>query len=87
MPLLLQVLKETGAIKCLSQMPVISIPIHFDRAADNHTPSCQRSMVIRTFVTSDFMTGVPALPGKQVSINVSENAVEVFDIESSKVLE
>ena len=59
-------LKEAGALRCLSQMPVVLIPIHFDRPVTGNTPSCQRSVVIRTFLTSDFMTGVPAQPGKQL---------------------
>ncbi len=53
-------------------MPVVLIPIHFDR--DPHqrpfTPSCQRSVVIRTFISSDFMTGVPATPGKHLAVEV-----------------
>ncbi|XP_067946997.1 GMP synthase [glutamine-hydrolyzing]-like [Watersipora subatra] len=71
-----KVLKETGTIRSLSQMPVISIPIHFDRAPDQHMPSCQRSIVIRTFLTSDFMTGVPALPGKQLALDVISSMVK-----------
>ncbi len=50
-------------------MPIVLIPIHFDR--DESTPSCQRSIVIRTFITSDFMTGVPAVPGIQLPLNVT----------------
>ncbi len=58
----------TDAVGCLSQMPIVLIPIHFDR--DEATPSCQRSIVIRTFITSDFMTGVPAIPGQHLPLNV-----------------
>lgn len=54
----------------IAQMPVILIPIHFDREPTVRTPSCQRSVVLRPFVTSDFMTGVPALPGKHLPIDV-----------------
>lgn len=57
-----------GAVGCVSQMPVVLIPVHFDR--NEGTPSCQRSVVIRTFITSDFMTGIPATPGDQLPINV-----------------
>ena len=49
-------------MKSLSQMPVVLIPIHFDRDPLSRVPSCQRSVVIRTFITNDFMTGVPATP-------------------------
>lgn len=41
----------------VSQMPIILIPIHFDREAITRQQSCQRSVVIRTFITEDFMTG------------------------------
>ena len=51
-------------------MPIVLIPVHFDRDPIDHIPSCQRSVVIRTFITSDFMTGVPATPGKQIPIEV-----------------
>ena len=33
-------------------------------------PSCQRSVVIRTFITSDFMTGIPATPGNEIPVEV-----------------
>lgn len=54
-------------------MPIILIPIHFDRNHENRPfiPSCQRSIVIRTFITSDFMTGIPAVPGQELPIHVS----------------
>lgn len=57
-----KVLRDSGHMKSLSQMPVVLIPIHFDRDPLSHVPSCQRSVVIRTFITNDFMTGVPATP-------------------------
>ncbi|XP_067658415.1 GMP synthase [glutamine-hydrolyzing]-like [Haliotis asinina] len=63
---------ETGAI---SQMPIVIVPLHFDRDLTSHHPSCQRSVVIRTFITNDFMTGVPATPGKQLSTKVVEDMV------------
>lgn len=44
-------------------MPVVLIPIHFDRDPANRIPSCARSIVLRPFLSSDFMTGVPILPG------------------------
>lgn len=40
-------------------MPVVLIPVHFERGPLYRNPSCQRSVVLRPFVTSDFMTGVP----------------------------
>lgn len=52
-------------------MPVVLIPVHFDRDVAYRHPSCQRSVVIRPFITEDFMTGVPALPGKHIPATVS----------------
>lgn len=56
-------------------MPVVLIPLHFDRDPANRIPSCARSVVLRPFLTNDFMTGVPIVPGSQqlpatVSLNI-----------------
>ena len=37
--------------------------------------SFQRSVVIRTFITQDFMTGVPAVPGPDLSMDVLNKMV------------
>ncbi|VVC24972.1 Hypothetical protein CINCED_3A007468 [Cinara cedri] len=55
------------SMRKVSQMPVVLIPVHFDRDVAYRHPSCQRSVVIRPFITEDFMTGIPALPGKHIS--------------------
>ena len=60
-----------GLLSQISQMPIVLIPVHFDRDPIYHIPSCQRSVVIRTFITNDFMTGVPATPGKHIPTEVS----------------
>lgn len=52
-------------------MPVVLVPLHFDRDIAYRHPSCQRSVVIRPFITEDFMTGIPAIPGKHISAAVS----------------
>ena len=58
-------------LSCVSQMPIVLVPVHFDRTAENKIqPSCQRSIVIRTFITSDFMTGVAAVPGQNIPVKV-----------------
>lgn len=44
------------------------IPVDPDTNASNSLPSIKRSVVIRTFLTMDFMTGVPAVPGKEVQL-------------------
>ncbi|CAJ0939580.1 unnamed protein product [Ranitomeya imitator] len=60
------ILRESGYASKISQMPVILTPLHFDRDPLQKQPSCQRSVVIRTFITSDFMTGIAATPGNEI---------------------
>ena len=57
----------------VSQMPVVLIPIDFSYQPDLRPPhsSFKRSVVLRPFMTSDFMTGVPAVPGKDLPLEVS----------------
>lgn len=62
-----QVLAESGFTEKLAQMPIVLIPVHFDRDPVTRLPSCQRSLVLRPFITHDFMTGIPALPGKHIT--------------------
>lgn len=53
-------------------MPVVLIPVHFDRDTATRMPSCQRSIVLRPFLTADFMTGLPAVPNTDMlSLDVS----------------
>lgn len=75
-----KVLKERGYHRSVAQMPVILIPIHFDRdvVSSAKEPSCQRSIVIRTFITEDFMTGVPAIPDKHIPFEVSTHSIILF---------
>ena len=54
----------------ISQMPIVLIPVHFERGPLARFPSCQRSVVIRPFITNDFMTGVPAIPGKDIPVEI-----------------
>jgi len=71
-----KILSDSGYHKKISQMPVVLTPLHFDRdPLLSRTPSCQHSVVIRTFITSDFMTGIPALPGDQLPIAVLKKMV------------
>lgn len=65
-----KVLNSSGEMTKISQMPIIMIPIHFDRSNIETTTSFQRSVVIRPFITQDFMTGVAAKPGKDLSLEV-----------------
>lgn len=77
----LQALQAYGCIRRISQMPVVLIPLHFDRDPANRMPSCQRSIVLRPFLTNDFMTGVPILPGSEnLPMNVSIPIFFTFSI-------
>lgn len=58
----------------ISQMPVILTPLHFDRDPLQKQPSCRRSVVVRTFITSDFMTGIPAMPGNHIPEEVRHDS-------------
>lgn len=53
----------------LSQVPVISFPVHFGMPGN-------RSIAIRTFITNDFMTGVPATPGIQLPMEALQKMVD-----------
>ena len=64
-----QELLKSGEIRQISQAPVILIPVGFDQPGS-------RTIVIRTIITNDFMTGIPATPGKQISINVVNKMVD-----------
>ncbi|XP_064642766.1 GMP synthase [glutamine-hydrolyzing]-like [Lineus longissimus] len=71
-----KVLHDSGYMGKISQMPVICVPIHFSRDTTSlKPPSCQRSIVIRTFITADFMTGIPAMPGQQIPMEVVDQMV------------
>lgn len=76
-----QVLAETGFTEKLAQMPIVLIPVHFDRDSTTRLPSCQRSLVLRPFITHDFMTGIPAVPGKHLPIEIVNKMVaEMFAV-------
>lgn len=53
-------------------MPTILVPIHFDRLAYRF-PSMCRSICLRPFITTDFMTGQAALPGRDIPEQVFFN--------------
>ncbi|XP_015927876.1 GMP synthase [glutamine-hydrolyzing] isoform X6 [Parasteatoda tepidariorum] len=69
------ILQNSGQLESISQMPIVLIPIHFDRDVVSRNPSCQRSAVIRTFITHDFMTGIPATPNKHLPLDVIKKMV------------
>lgn len=60
-------------IRSLSQVPVVLFPVDFGQHGT-------RSIAIRTFITNDFMTGVPAVPGNQIPEHVLNEMVnEILD--------
>lgn len=59
------ILLEYDLVRELSQVPVILVPLPFGKEG-NH------SIVIRTFITNDFMTGVPAIPWKEMPLEALE---------------
>lgn len=74
-------LLDADLVAKLSQVPVISFPVDFDNengAAEvlGAVTSPRRSIAIRTFITNDFMTGVPAVPGKEIPEQVLFNMVD-----------
>lgn len=69
-------LKESGEMKTIAQMPIVLIPIHFDRTPGSNIPSAQWSIVLRPFLTNDFMTGIAAVPGQHIKENTVRKMVE-----------
>merc|ERR1712190_516322 len=62
----------------LSQVPVVSFPVDLSSGDEHPGQSiAKRSIAIRTFITNDFMTGVPAEPGTEyMPVAVLEEMVE-----------
>jgi len=52
----------------VAQVPVVSVPVDPDFTGDGN--SARRSIAIRTFLTADFMTGVPVVPGNEIPQDV-----------------
>lgn len=64
-----QVLLKYNLIRSLSQVPVVLFPVDFGEEG-------KRSIGIRTFITNDFMTGVPALPGRDIPLEAVQEMVD-----------
>ncbi|XP_045107966.1 GMP synthase [glutamine-hydrolyzing]-like [Portunus trituberculatus] len=76
-----QVLAESSFMEKIAQMPVVVVPVHFDRDPVARLPSCQRSVVLRPFITHDFMTGIPALPGKHIPVElINKMVAEILSV-------
>lgn len=69
-----QTLRKYDLLKTLSQVPVTSFPIGFGTAGN-------RSIGIRTFITNDFMTGIPATPGKEMPFTALDEMVSRIEKE------
>lgn len=63
------ILMRYDLIQSLSQVPVISFPVNFGQQG-------KRSIGIRTFITNDFMTGMPAEPGQDIPEKALQEMVE-----------
>lgn len=63
-----QTLLKYDLLRSLTQVPVTLFPVHFGEEG-------KRSVGIRTFITNDFMTGVPAQPGKAMPLAALEEMV------------
>mmetsp|Transcript_22775 Transcript_22775/g.45064 ORF Transcript_22775/g.45064 Transcript_22775/m.45064 type:complete len:621 (+) Transcript_22775:87-1949(+) len=64
-----ELLFKHNLVRKLSQVPVILFPVSFGQTG-------ARGICIRTFLTSDFMTGVPALPGRDIALEVLQEMVD-----------
>ncbi|KAK4008276.1 GMP synthase [glutamine-hydrolyzing] [Daphnia magna] len=71
-----KILRDSGCYKKLAQMPIVLIPLHFDRDSSQRIPSCQRSVVFRPFISQDFMTGLPGIPDTHLPQEVVDKMVE-----------
>jgi len=71
-----KIIKDSDCLMKFSQMPVVLVPLHFDRDPQQHIPSCQHSIVLRPIITTDFMTGLAALPNQDISEEVIRRMVE-----------
>jgi GMP synthase (glutamine-hydrolysing) len=63
------VIRKFGLNETLSQVPVVSFPVNFGVEGN-------RSIGIRTFMTNDFMTGVPATPGVHLPLEALQEMIE-----------
>ncbi len=74
-----QVLLKYDLIRSLSQVPVVLFPVNFGEEG-------KRAIGIRTFITNDFMTGVPALPGKDIPEEALKEMVDRIQANDPQVV-
>lgn len=71
------VLIENNVVDNISQMGVILVPLHFDREPySSKVGSCQRAIVLRPFISKDFMTGEAAIPGIHLPVSVVDQMAD-----------
>lgn len=63
-----ELLLQHDLTKTLSQVPVVLFPVHFGEHG-------HRSIALRPFITNDFMTGTPAIPGREIDELLLEEMV------------
>eukprot|EP01135_Chromosphaera_perkinsii_P003855 Nk52_evm3s259 gene=Nk52_evmTU3s259 len=80
-----QELYKYGLTLSLSQVPVICAPIDFSQPNGG---SSNHAIAIRTFITNDFMTGMPAVPGDRMPFECLQTMVNDISVQEgvSKVL-
>jgi GMP synthase (glutamine-hydrolysing) len=69
-----ELLVKHGLVTKVAQVPVVCVPVDPDFKGEGN--STRRSIAIRTFLTADFMTGVPVVPGNEISQEVLATMVE-----------
>ncbi|KAK4018685.1 hypothetical protein OUZ56_000730 [Daphnia magna] len=57
-------------------MALVLIPFHFYRDSSQRIPSCQQSVVVRPFLSQDFLTGLNAIPDTHLPQEVVDKMVE-----------
>ena len=62
------ILAKHNLLRSLAQVPVTLFPVGFGQEG-------ARSVGVRAFITRDFMTGTPALPGKDVPLEAIDEIV------------
>jgi len=62
------ILLKHSLIRKLSQVPVVLFPVNFGAKG-------ARSVAIRTFISNDFMTGVPAIPNVDIDVEYVKEMV------------
>ncbi|KAK4006870.1 hypothetical protein OUZ56_012025 [Daphnia magna] len=71
-----KILRDSGYNKKLAQMALVLIPFHFYHDSSQRIPSCQRSVVVRPFLSQDFLTGLHAIPDTHLPQEIVDRMVE-----------